>query len=114
MPLLVYLSEVLARTRDPTLKFLERLSELRALKHNMERRKCKETITKFLSVVCPRDQTDQAKHPAGSAAFKTKRELIFEELNQLVAYTKRLEVEIRRSLDTPIRIFRLLLARYQL
>lgn len=43
---------------------------------------------------------------------KTKRELVFEELNQMIAYTKRLEFEIKRGLDTPLRMFRILLQRH--
>ena len=43
---------------------------------------------------------------------KTKRELIFEELNQMIAYTKRLEFEIRRCIDTPLKNFKILLTRH--
>jgi len=73
----------------------------------MDRKGIKTAVQAFLSVTCQRDQ-DQFK----TSGTKTKRELIFEELNQLVAYTKRLEFEIRRCLDTPLRLFRILLARH--
>jgi hypothetical protein len=46
--------------------------------------------------------------------MKTKRELIFEELNQMIAYMKRLEFEIRRLLDTPVKMFRILLSKVKL
>lgn len=107
MPLLVFLAEVLQRLRDPTVKFLERLAEYRQLRATMDRKGIKTAVQSFLSVTCQRDQ-DQVK----TSGTKTKRELIFEELNQLVAYTKRLEFEIRRCLDTPLRLFRILLARH--
>ena len=44
MPLLVFISEVLQRLKDPTLKFLDRLSELRMLKQTMDRRNTKNAI----------------------------------------------------------------------
>lgn len=52
MPLLVFISEVLQRLKDPTLKFLDRLSELRMLKQTMDRRNTKNAIQQFLSVIC--------------------------------------------------------------
>jgi hypothetical protein len=43
--------------------------------------------------------------------LKTKREQIFEELNQMIAYMKRLEFEIKRLLDTPVKMFKILLSK---
>jgi len=78
----------------------------------MEKSKTRETISEFLGVICQRD-LDAAKqagpNPTMLSQLKTKREQIFEELNQLIAYTKRLEFEIRRCLDTPARMFRILI-----
>ncbi len=110
MPLLVFISEVLQRLKEPTLVFLEKLKDFRTFKALMDRRKYRETIGQFLSVVCPRDQ-ELAKQagPNNMSSLKTKREQIFEELNQMIAYTKRLEFEITRCIDTPLRIFRIFL-----
>ena len=81
------------------------------MKLYMDRRHYKEVVPKFLSIICQRDQ-EQAKALSGNnQTFKTKREQIFEELNQMIAYTKRLEFEIKRGLDTPLRIFKILIAR---
>jgi hypothetical protein len=84
------------------------------MKQSMEKRCYKEVIAKFLSVICQRDH-DMAKlngvQSLPSANFKTKREQIFEEMNQMIAYMKRLEFEIRRLIDTPIKMFRLIQAK---
>ena len=81
--MLVFISEVLQRLRDPTLKFLERVHELRSMKRDMDKKNYKEVIAKFLSVICQKDH-DLAKANGvtiPSFNFKTKREQIFEELN---------------------------------
>jgi hypothetical protein len=80
----------------------------------MERRNYKEVIAKFLSVICQKDH-DLAKvnnhQIPNNPNMKTKREQIFEELNLMIAYMKRLEFEIRRLLDTPVKMFRILLSK---
>ncbi len=88
------------------------MQELRTMQSQMDRAKTCETISGFLSIICQRD-LDAAKqagpNPTMLAQLKTKREQIFEELNQLIAYTKRLEIEIKRCLDTPARMFRIMI-----
>ena len=97
--------------RDPVVKFLEKLAEFRSMKSHMDRRNYKEVIAKFLSVICQKDH-DQAKATnqqiPNNPNLKTKREQIFEELNQMIAYMKRLEFEIKRLLDTPVKMFKIL------
>lgn len=78
------------------------------MKLAMDRKHTKDCVQKFLSVICPKDQTTST----GAVIGKTKREQIFEELNQMIAYTKRLEFEIKRGMDTPLRMFRILLTRH--
>ena len=84
------------------------------MKSHMERRNYKEVIAKFLSVICQKDH-DQAKATnqqiPNNPNLKTKREQIFEELNQMIAYMKRLEFEIKRLLDTPVKMFKILLSK---
>lgn len=79
---------------------LERLNELRIMKLSMNRKKTKEVTEKFLKVVCLRDQENKGG--------KTKREQVFEELNTMIAYAKRLEFELIKCIDTPIKMFKIL------
>jgi hypothetical protein len=78
------------------------------MKASQDRRHPRDFIPKFLAVVCPKDQITSG----GQLVGKSKREQVFEELNQMIAYTKRLEFEIKRQMDTPLRMFRILLAKH--
>jgi len=48
-------SQNLPALRDPVLRFLDKLNDLRALKAMMHRKHFKEIIAKFISVICMRD-----------------------------------------------------------
>ena len=69
-PLLVFITEVFTRLRDPTVKFLERLAELRLMRAFMEKKHMKDAVSRFLSVVCERDK-EAAK---AGVPTKSKRE----------------------------------------
>jgi hypothetical protein len=55
LPLLKFQTDVTLHMREPTLRFLEKLSDLRSLKNLIVRKHMKDTINNFLAVVCPRD-----------------------------------------------------------
>eukprot|EP00347_Sterkiella_histriomuscorum_P004756 403359225 len=112
MPLLKYLTDTFTRLRDPTVKFLERLQEYRALKNLMIRKHTKDVINNFLAVLCIRDQENLSIGSSGGLVKpnKTKREQIFEELNTMIGFTKRLEFQIKKCIDTPIKMFKILKA----
>ncbi|CDW78932.1 UNKNOWN [Stylonychia lemnae] len=111
MPLLKFISDAFFKLRDPVNKYIERLSDMRLLKNMMIRKHTKESIANFLSVLCPRDQENSNQGSSGGASTKTqktKREQIFEELNTMIGFTKRLEFQIRKCLDTPIKLFKII------
>jgi len=79
---------------------------------------CREAIQDFLN---PPPSTSSSKAQAlgvsrssssnyheeakGGHKSKTKRELIFEEINQMVSYVKRLEFQIKTQIETPLKMF---------
>ena len=51
-PLLLFISETLSRLRDPCVRVIERVQEMRAMRTSMERGKTREIISSFLTVIC--------------------------------------------------------------
>lgn len=72
---------------------MKRLGDLRHFKSFIQRKYSKEFFQEWLSVTCDRDKEMNQGSSGGIAGkqAKTKREQIFEELNTMIAYTKRLE-----------------------
>jgi hypothetical protein len=44
----------------------------------------------------------------GGSQNKSKREQMFEEINTIIGYMKRLEIEIAKCVDTPCKMFKIL------
>ena len=51
-PLLLFIAETLGRLRDPCVRVIERVQEMRAMRTSMERGKTREIISSFLSGIC--------------------------------------------------------------
>lgn len=68
----------------------------------MNNKGTKEFINKFASQQNKRDVKE------GKINGKNRKEIIFEELNTLVAYTKRLEFQLKECIDIPLKMFKIL------
>ena len=51
-PLLIFIAETLGRLRDPCVRVIERVQEVRTMRTSMERGKTREIISTFLSAIC--------------------------------------------------------------
>lgn len=78
LPLLLFLTQTRHKYCQPIQAVIVKINRLKVLKDKMVDMDCSGAITQFLEA--PSDNT-----------IKKKREQIFEELNQMVSYVKRLE-----------------------
>lgn len=100
LPILRHITEAFLRIRDPISKVIDRIIDLRNLKYFKERKQTKEVINRFLLVESLKDQDNKGGKP--------KRVQIFEELSTMVSLAKRLEFEIKKCIDTPLKMLRIL------
>ena len=51
-PVLIFVAETLGRLRDPCVRVVERVQEMRIMRASMDRGKTREIISSFLSGIC--------------------------------------------------------------
>ena len=96
MPLLLYLTQTYQKYCQPITEVAQRISRLRSLKDDIVETRSSQHIENFLM-----------PHESHSSQ-KSKREQIFEEINSMVSFVKRLEFQIKQMIETPLRMFQLI------
>ena len=102
VPLLLYLTQTRHKYCQPISEVIHRVNRLKYLKANMVEMGCASAIESFLQPA----ESQSSSTPANSG--KTKREQIFEEINQMVSYAKRLEFQIKLMIEMPLKMFQLI------
>ena len=99
-PMLKHISDIQVKVKEPVLILQIMIKNLNYSREQMVVHGCKATVENFVQVKCDRDSPtlpNQAQPP-------TQHEILFGEINSLVATYKPLEFEIQESLSTPFKL----------
>jgi hypothetical protein len=100
LPILKHITDINIKIKEPILVLQKKLDNLKKMKQAMIDQGYKQIVERFVNAKSERDPQslpNQAPQP-------TKHQLIFEEVNMLVAHYCQLEHEILKALDTPFKL----------